>query len=216
LVTILIAVFGVVGARPLHVAEICRLAAVLYLPIGASWALCSRFGYRPIDFPETIVLLTAAHFHFAGFAFPVLASEIARRNSARLTRIAAVTAVATVPVVAAGITITHLGGPREIELVAAWLLTATGVILAVHQLRFAMVKTDFKSVPRQYLSTTLIIVSALSLLFALAWTLVYSGGQYGLWLSVDIPFMTRWHGMVNGFGFALLGLIGWNLRGDER
>jgi YndJ-like protein len=185
------------------ISETCRTAAVAYLPIGAAWAVCSRFGYRPLEFTDTIVLLTAAHFHYAGFAFPVIAAEIVRRDPSRLARTFALVAVGAVPVVAVGITTTQVGGPREIELASAWLLTAAGLVLGLVQLRIAITSRP--------LAGAFLGVSALSLMTALAWTVVYSGGQYGLWTGVDIPFMTHWHGVVNALGFALVGLVGWNL-----
>jgi len=42
-------------------------AACAYLAVGATWALISRFGWRPMGFEDRIVLLTAVHFHVAGF-----------------------------------------------------------------------------------------------------------------------------------------------------
>jgi hypothetical protein len=38
----------------------------------------SRAGLRPQDFSHTIVLLTAVHFHFAGFVLPILSGLAAR------------------------------------------------------------------------------------------------------------------------------------------
>jgi YndJ-like protein len=193
--------------KPASVSDVCFLAAALYLPIGAGWAACARLGYRPIGFSDTIVLLTAAHFHYAGFALPIVAGEITRRTTSRLARGAAIVAVATVPVVAAGITMTQAGGPRELELVAAFGLAATGIVLGAFQLRLAA--------SAGAAAGACLAVSGLSLIAGLAWSPVYAGGQYGLWPGVDIPFMTRWHGIVNAFGFALVGLIGWTLRNDD-
>jgi hypothetical protein len=51
----------------------CRIMSYLYLPIGCAWLIASRLGLSPMGFQEPIVLLTAVHFHFAGFAAPLLA-----------------------------------------------------------------------------------------------------------------------------------------------
>lgn len=190
-----------------RVPDLCRLAAVLYLPIGVAWALCYRLGYSPLGFPDVIVLLTGAHFHFAGFALPILAGEVAQRSPTRLTRLAAVVAIGTVPVVASGITVTHLGGPKEFELIAAWVLSIAGLALGICQLRLAGSAGPSAG--------TCLAVSALSLMFAVVWSTIYAGGQYGLWDKIDVPFMAHWHGIVNAFGFALVGLIGWTLRKDD-
>jgi hypothetical protein len=58
---------------------------MLYLPIGGAWLVASRLGIQPLGFGDTIVLLTAVHFHFAGFAAPVLAG-LAGRTVAAGTR----------------------------------------------------------------------------------------------------------------------------------
>ena len=42
-------------------------AAFLFLPVGAAWAVADRLGWQPMGFQATIVLLTAVHFHYAGF-----------------------------------------------------------------------------------------------------------------------------------------------------
>ena len=54
-------------------AEICLAAGLLYLPVGGIWLTLSRYGASPLGFGDTIVLLTAVHFHYAGYAVPVLA-----------------------------------------------------------------------------------------------------------------------------------------------
>jgi hypothetical protein len=51
----------------------CMIVSFLYLPVGCAWLVASRLGLSPMGFQEPIVLLTAVHFHFAGFAAPLLA-----------------------------------------------------------------------------------------------------------------------------------------------
>ena len=53
-------------------------AATGFLFVGAAFALADRADLRPFDFSATIILLTAVHFHFAGFAL-VLAGALAWR-----------------------------------------------------------------------------------------------------------------------------------------
>jgi hypothetical protein len=55
-------------------ANIAVAAALVFLPVGAGWAVLSRAGLRPQDFSDQIVLLTGVHFHYAGFALPILAA----------------------------------------------------------------------------------------------------------------------------------------------
>jgi hypothetical protein len=56
------------GLRPL--AELSVDAGTIYLAVGGLWALFSRLGVRPLDFDPVIILLTAIHFHHAGFLLP--------------------------------------------------------------------------------------------------------------------------------------------------
>ena len=51
---------------------IATSAAMIFLAVGGDWTLASRWGLEPMGFREPIVLLTGAHFHFAGFALPIL------------------------------------------------------------------------------------------------------------------------------------------------
>ena len=55
-------------------------AACAFLAVGATWALLSRLGLRPMGFEDRIVLLTAVHFHVAGFVL-VLVGDLLRRRA---------------------------------------------------------------------------------------------------------------------------------------
>jgi len=52
--------------------QLCYSAALLFVAIGGCWAMISRAGLQPMEFSDTIVLLTGVHFHYAGFALPLL------------------------------------------------------------------------------------------------------------------------------------------------
>ncbi|HNB54279.1 MAG TPA: YndJ family transporter, partial [Anaerolineales bacterium] len=57
-------------------AELCFVVAQVYVPVGAIWFVGSRLGVGLMEFSEPIILLTAIHFHFAGFAAPILAGLV--------------------------------------------------------------------------------------------------------------------------------------------
>src|SRR5262249_34736772 len=57
--------------------ELSKDMGLIYLTIGAAWAAAYLFGLRPLDFEEIIVLLTAIHFHYAGFVLPIVAGMCA-------------------------------------------------------------------------------------------------------------------------------------------
>ena len=48
--------------------------AYLDLAVGGAWLVASRWGMRPMGIQEPIGLLTAVHFHFAGFATAMIAA----------------------------------------------------------------------------------------------------------------------------------------------
>ena len=86
-------------------------AGLIYLPVGAVWLLFNRLGLNPLAFGDTIVLLTAVHFHYAGFAAPILSGLLGRQiANARpaawpLFRLVAAGVIAGIALVAAGITL---------------------------------------------------------------------------------------------------------------
>src|SRR5262249_54537538 len=108
--------------------ELCIDAGLLYLPVGAVWLLFSRAGLSPLGFGDTIVILTAVHFHYAGFAAPILAGLAGRWIAAvrpvlwPLFRLVAVGVIAGIALVAAGITLARF--TAAIEVAAAVLFAA--------------------------------------------------------------------------------------------
>lgn len=53
-------------------------AGLVFPVVGGVWAVFSRWGKPLLGFEEPLVLLTAAHFHFAGFALPILTALVGR------------------------------------------------------------------------------------------------------------------------------------------
>jgi hypothetical protein len=180
------------------------IAASLLLPVGAGWAYLSRAGQNPFGFSDVIVLLTAVHFHYAGFVLPILSGQLLKARHDRLSRTILVGVIAAVPLVAIGITVTQLGGPREVELLAAFALAALGITIGS-----MILKMGFRE---GGISGVLFAISGLSLLIALLWSAIYAAGQYGWLPGVTIPQMVYLHGAVNSLGFAFCGLLGWHLR----
>jgi hypothetical protein len=86
--------------------DLTMAAGLCYLSVGGAWLVISRLELRPFDLSTDIVRLTAVHFHYAGFALPVLAAAGLAGVDWLASRVALVTgcmaAVAAPPVVAAG------------------------------------------------------------------------------------------------------------------
>lgn len=208
LVAALIALFGLArlrGRRSLSpIEELCIDAGLAYITVGSGWLFLSRRGLNPLGFSDTIVLLTAAHFHYAGFAAPILAGlagrELRRVRSplSKLFRIPAAGVIAGPPLVAIGITFS-----RRIEMISAF-------ALAVSLLTLAML-TLFVIVPalKSRVAQLLLIVSANAVVVTMIFACVYAIGRYAAITTVTIPLMARVHGLINAFGFVLCGLLAW-------
>ena len=170
--------------------ELCADFALLYLPVGCGWLVLSRLGANPRGFSDDIVLLTAVHFHYAGFAALIFAAMAGRTRRGRLfSRIAAGVIVAT-PLLALGITFS-----RPLETAAAWLLAASLIALAVYTLAMARP------------INALLAISCLALPVSMTLAAAYAARNERL----DIRNMALAHGTINAFAFALSGLAAWSL-----
>ncbi|MFS8084082.1 MAG: YndJ family protein, partial [Acidobacteriota bacterium] len=207
-VTLLIAVFGLWRLLPrgFHPAEEVSVdAGLIFLPIGGVWFTMSRLGLQPLGFGDTIVLLTAVHFHFAGFAAPILAGMagrvVSRDGVARnLFRAATVCIIIGIPLVAAGITVSPL-----LALIGAMITSLGLVLLAVVVLGWIL------CVLRSWLAKSLLLVSSLSSALGMTLASTYAYSIVAKKLIIGIPQMAMTHGIANAFGFALCGLIAWSI-----
>ena len=201
-VTGLTALFGLIrlwrrGLKPAW--AVSMDAGLVFVAIGAMWTVASRYGMRPLGFSDTIVLLTGAHFHYAGFVLPVLAGLVARAHDRKILDVAAWGVVAAVPATAIGITYSP-----PLEVVAAYGLSACGFAVAIGQLTIARAA-------RLSAASLLMGLSSLSLMLAMTLACVYATGEFrGLpWPS--IPEMAQFHGTLNALGTCLLGVWAWTI-----
>lgn len=191
--------------------ELCIGAGLLYLPIGGAWLLASRLSINPLGFGDTIVILTAIHFHYAGFAAPILAGMAGGRLAAiRLAtwgifRVVAAGIIAGVPLVAAGITFSP-----ALEVAAACLLA--GSLAALSALTLSAIVPALRRRPAQALLAVSSAAAVVAMLFAVA----YAVGEFAQISIVGIPRMIEVHGLVNALGFVLCGMIAWSLENDSQ
>jgi hypothetical protein len=192
---------------------ICISVGLLYLAVGGVWLVLSRSGATPMHFAEPIILLTAVHFHFTGFALPVIAAATGRALANRTPHGALATLF---PYIAAGI----VSGPAILaggfvfgyplwKLLAALFLATICIVLAA--LLFSVVP---RIEPRS--AQILLSVSASSLIIGMVLAGAYVVGDFTQRYWLLIPRMARWHGTANALGFALCGLAGWALANGER
>ena len=207
IVTILVALFGLVrlASRGFHSLEELSIdAGLLYLPVAGVWLVVYRSGIQPFGYGEMIILLTAVHFHFAGFATPIIAGMsgrvLARRKYPRNVFAVSVFAiVAAMPLVAAGITFSPWIG-----FIGALLLTVGLVMLAV--LTVGWVRPAITSTAWR----TLLSMGALSSCAAMVLACLYAYSLATQTLILTIPRMAMTHGLLNAFGFVTCSLFVWS------
>lgn len=178
---------------------------IAYLFVGTGWLVISRAGARPLGFSTEVVELTAVHFHYAGFVAPLLMRQLLcwlereRDNASRAGRVAELTLLVATPVTAMGISFLPPLGTVGAALFASSLLV--WAVLSVT-----------KVVPRvSARSAFLLRVSAWSTLVTMSLAVAYSVGQWAGAPSPSLPAMVWTHGILNGIGFSLAGLVGWRL-----
>jgi len=166
----------------------CVSVGLFYLGVGGVWLVLSRSGATPMHFAEPIILLTAVHFHFTGFALPVIAAATGRTLRTRAPHGAS---ACVFPYVAAGL----VSGPAILagafvfgyplwKLVAALFFAAICVFLAVLLL---LVVPHIEPRPAQLL----LCISATSLIAGMALAGVYVVGDFAQHYWLLIPRMAR-------------------------
>ena len=183
----------------------CTDFGSLYLLIGAVWLCLWRLGLRPLGFEDVIVMLTAIHFHYAGFILPHLAGWSGERRPSWLADATCLGVILGVPAVACGITATQLGFPPIIEAITACGLSLAGAATAVLQLTLAA-QTSGSRVGR-----VLLVMSSLALIATMALAALYGLRPFHQWAWLDIPWMRAWHGTGNTLGACLCGVLGHKL-----
>ncbi len=182
-------------------AQICFAAGELYLAVGGAWLIASRLGMQPAGFVEPIILLTAVHFHFAGFLCCVFAGLTYRQlRGSRWANPIGIALIGTVcgpGMLAIGFMI----GPK-VKLFAALLVVIGQCGLAVGMTRIAW--TDIRSFAGIALQ-----VAALCIVAGMGLAALWALGEYPLHPFADLYRMERIHGTLNAIGFGCFGLIGW-------
>ena len=192
------------GLFPLYESSID--AGLLYLPVAGGWLIVYRLGVQPFDYGEMIILLTVVHFHFAGFAAPLIAGLTGKilaqtkHPPGRTYVFVVVALVAAMPVVAAGITFSPLIG-----FVGALLIAAGLVTLAVLTIGRVL------PVVSSWSARLLLLIAALSSCAAMVLACLYAYSLTAHVVILRIPTMAMTHGLLNAFGFATCSLLAWSI-----
>ena len=175
--------------------------AQLDLAVGGAWFVASRFGLRPIGIQEPIGLLTAVHFHYAGFATAMIAAAMLRfaehRGECRWLKWLVAVVVGMPFVVAAGFVISP-----QLKMGAASVFSAAVAALAV----------ILRSCAKRLESGTarvLFHVASVSVFAGMVLSTAYAVADFRGSDLLPIPQMARTHGILNAVGFCLPALLGW-------
>jgi hypothetical protein len=184
-----------------RVAEIAGAVARIDLAVGGAWLVASRLGMRPMGIQEPIGLLTAVHFHFAGFATATIAAATLqfaeRRGKYRWLKPVVLMVVGLPIVVAAGFVISPI-----MKMVAAILFSASVAGLAI-AVRGCGRRAEEKT------ARILLQVAAGAVFAGMVVSGAYAVADYMGSDALTIPQMARTHGVLNAVGFCLTGLLGW-------
>jgi len=188
------------GIRPAVYRFVVAIAH-LDLGVGGAWFVASRFGMRPMGIQEPIGLLTAVHFHFAGFATAMIAAAMLRfaeqRGEHRWLRWV-VAVVAGMPlVVAAGFVISPL------------VKMGAGVMFSVSVASLAVVLRSCTKRLQSRTARVLFHVAATAVFTGMVLSTTYAVADFNGSDVLPIPQMARTHGILNAVGFCLPGLLGW-------
>jgi YndJ-like protein len=191
--------------RSLALAEIAVLTAMVSPSVAGVSLVAERGGWQLFGFDMTVLALTVAHFHFAGFAAALIAS---------LIRMAVPTWWGAVPSlgVPAGIGVVFVGyftGAR-VQLAGAALLTLALWVAGWLTWRHVRPLSGDRR------TRALFTISATSLAATMLLAVSWAAGQVWDLPHLSLGWMAATHGAVNAVGFAGCGLLGWRLLQRER
>ncbi|KRG15155.1 hypothetical protein ACA30_08250 [Virgibacillus soli] len=203
LFTIIVAIYGIsrfLKRGFIHLEEFSIDLGLVYLAMGGGWFLAYEAGWDT-GFSAILTWLTAIHFHYSAFLLPIFIGFLGRKSKQKVYPWICLILLASPLIVAIGITFS-----RWIELVSVILY-----IVGIFGVIYLSFKCEFQNIWQKWL----VGISFLSLAVTISFSLIYAYGNLSQWFIIDIDFMLRFHGFLNCFVFALLGLIGWSLHVPE-
>ena len=185
-----------------RITDYLHMAAAIYLTIGGFWAMIDRLGWEPMGFSPTIVLLTAIHFHYAGFLLPLLGSLYLSEKHNSFGKLVSWGLILGVPLVAIGITSSQFQWPGIIELASGSFMALSGFLMGT-----LYVRKGFSFLPKWV--GLLWTIGGLSLCGGMVLAFLYACRSIIHLPFLSIPWMYAFHGSLNAVGFALPILLAW-------
>ncbi|HEY3555821.1 MAG TPA: YndJ family protein [Kribbella sp.] len=179
--------------RKLSARQVALYTALATPSVAALALVAERSSYELFGFNLTVLSLTVAHFHFAGFAAALMAYLAA-------DGLAAVSVPLGTAIVLLGF---FLGDP--VELAGAVVLT-TGMWLVGSNLWQRSRRADRSTAILLVVSGSVLVVT---MLLAVTWAL----GHVVDTPYLPLPWMVATHGVANAVGFALCGVLAFRREG---
>jgi hypothetical protein len=180
--------------------QFCFASGECYIAVGGVWLVMSRIGLHPAGFQEPIVLLTAVHFHFAGFLSSIFAgltySQLQSTKWAKPLRI---------------ILLGTLLGPGLLGisfLISPKLKLIAVILIVIGQCGLAAGMARIGTTIARGASSVLLMLAAASVAIAMIYAAIWALGEYPLQPMTDLSNMERIHGVLNSIGFGVIGLLG--------
>ena len=183
-----------------------------FLAVAAGWAVIDRLGVRPFAFGTTIVLLTAVHFHVAGFVLTLAAVLAARARPTPISVGAVIGLIAGTPLTALG-----FFGLPAINWIGAMVVAISGIGVGLATVATSGAHACVGASPgRRWNQATrfLLRVAGATLFLTMPLAAAYATGTtFGI-PFLDVPAMAAIHGGLNVVGFAIPAMLGWSLVAD--
>ena len=194
------------GARR-RIEELSIAVGFMYLAVGGVWFVLWRSGIAIMDFGEHVPLLTAIHFHYAGFASPILVGFVGRELRAAKTGLWPIyVGAASLVIVGPALVALGIAGVRSVEAPAAVILAVGTATVALLALAVVLRRINGR------LAGTLFAVSSSAAVVAMTLAVLYAAGNPLEISAIGLEDMVRWHGSFNALGYVFCGLLAWNLR----
>ncbi|GAA3393649.1 YndJ family protein [Cryptosporangium minutisporangium] len=190
---------GAARGLPAVAGEIAVLTALVTPSIAGLSLIAERGGWTLLAFGPKILLLTVAHFHYAGFAAALVASLVTRLPDAGR---ASVFGALTVPTGTLLVLIGFFAG-ELVELAGAVVLTAGMWVVGALTWRARSLAPDRANRVLFAVSAAVLVVT---MALALDWAL---GEAFGV-PKLSLTWMAATHGVLNAVGFGLCGVLAWN------
>ncbi|WP_274366193.1 YndJ family protein [Paenibacillus thermotolerans] len=199
--TVLIALSGagMLAKSTSGLASVSKAIGFMYIVVGGIWLVAHQFGVPLLGFKGHIMLLTVNHFHYAGFAAPVLFGFLHEYVNKRFLSGAVVILGGTAPIlIALGMTYSP---------VIEWLSV---VVFAFSLILYSILVFSYVVPKATGWTRGFHIVSSGVIWVTMALAVAYGYGQWTGSPTVPISTMIWFHGWGNAVLFSFTGMLAWH------